>query len=497
MPSPDFSNYIDLTINDEQPGVIYENAIDYARIALPEFSPRPGTVEDAILQATSFMAGITLGAVNRLPDGLMEGIMRLLGVVRREATFGSIDIDFLLSGTGLTIEQDTVVYYQTTDGDITVQYPFILETETTASVGLDTVTATLTSQVAGILPSIPIGTVLNLAQASTAVLSATTASEVTQGNRAESQIEYFNRATTSLESLSSCLSTSRQVENYILSNYSEVHRCKVYDLAKAVSYNPGADAQNATKVGATTTVLASQDFVTDLYSLNSQLLRVVTPSLSIASYEDTIPSGHFTGASVISASPVSSSIQYTDSGTSGTYGPVSLVAADSLLISNVGENPGHFIIFLCDSAGEPVLQSIKDSIYTDVAERITAGLSFTILDAFPLDVDFTITISVDAEFGASTVAETVASEMESYMSLANWPNWSSFIRVFDIVARVSRIAGVEYVYSVLSSIPDLAGGAMSGNDSLVTTVTDGSQLIGYEILYAGIMPRASVEVLVI
>jgi hypothetical protein len=422
----------------------------------------------------------------------MEGVMRLLGVVRKEATFGSIDIEFQLSGNGLTIPAETVVYYQTTDGDITVQYPFILDAETTADENSDTVTATLTAQVAGILPSIPVGTVLNLAQASTVILTATTADTVVQGDRAETQAEYFNRSTTSLESLSACLATAKQVENYILATYSEVHRCKVYDLAKAIAYIPGDTDENATKIDGATTVFADEKFVTGLYEMDSQLMRVITPSLSIASYESTIPSGHYTGASA-----GSSSVTYTDSGQTGTYGPITLVAADSLLLTTVGNYPGNFIVFMCNSDGEPVLQSVKDTIYDDVAAKITAGISFTILDAFPFDIDFTITISVDPEYGAATVAANVAAEMESYMSLANWPNWSSFIRIFDIVARISKLDGVSYVYSVTPSVPTGATTAMENNEILASAVTDGTQLIGYEIAYAGVMPRASVEVLVI
>ena len=231
MASPDFSNYIDLTVNDKQPDTIYNEAVDYARIALPEFAPRSGTVEDAVLQATAYMAGVTAGSINRLPNGLMEGVMRLIGVVRKEATFGSVDVEFTLSSNGLTVPAETIVYFQTTDGDITVQYPFILEADTTAAVGESTVVATLISQTGGILPVIPIGTSLSLAQANTVVLSAVTDSDVTQGARAETETEYFNRATTYLESLSSCLATAKQVENYILANYSEVYRCKVYDLS--------------------------------------------------------------------------------------------------------------------------------------------------------------------------------------------------------------------------------------------------------------------------
>ena len=498
MASPDFSNYIDLTVNDKQPDEIYNDAIDYAKIALPEFSPRSGTVEDAILQSTAYMAGFTSGSINRLPNGLMEGIMRLIGVVRKEATFGSISIEFTLSGDGLTVPAETIVYFQTTDGDITVQYPFILSADTTAIAGESTVTATLTSQVGGILPTIDIGTILSLSQANTVVLSAATEAAVTQGARAETEAEYFDRATTYLESLSSCLATAKQVENYILTNYLEVYRCKVYDLTQAIVYQASAAATNAGKSGYSTTVLASSDFVINLYQLNSQVVRAVTPSLSLSSYESTIPSGHYTGASAGSASAGSASVVYTDSASAnGSYGPVSLVALESLLLTSVGDSPGHFVIFMCDQDGIPVLSSIKDEISTDVAAKITAGLTFEILDSFPVDINFTVTISVDAEYGASTVATELATDLETYMSVAEWPNWNSFVRIFDIVVRSSKIAGVSYVYSVAPSIPTSAEGAMERNEELISEVTDDGNLIGYEFLYAGLMPRATVEVLVI
>ena len=94
MASPDFSPYIDLAGDNLGPDELYTQAVEYARLALPEFAPRTGTVEDAIMQATSLLASLTLGSINNLPDGLMEGILRLLGITRFEATFGTIGVEF-------------------------------------------------------------------------------------------------------------------------------------------------------------------------------------------------------------------------------------------------------------------------------------------------------------------------------------------------------------------------------------------------------------------
>ena len=497
MPSPDFSNYIDLTVNDLQPGDIYDSAVEYARTALPEFAPRAGTVEDAVLQATAFVASTTVGAINRLPDGLMEGILKFMNVLRNESTFGSASIEFTLGSAGDVVPAGTIAVYETTDGDVRVQYPFELESELTAEVGETTVIGIATSQVAGILPSIPSGSTLILSQPSAIVLAANTVGSITQGNRPETQAEYFARATSKLESLSSVLTTAKQVENYILTAYSEVYRCKVYDLTEAIVYEASAGTQNATRSGTAVTIMTDTDFVTDMNGLtvgSETLLRIVSPSLSgSTAFETLLPSGHYTGAS-----SGSSSVAYTDViSNSGSYGPIDVIAMESIELTNIGGDAGFFVIFLCDRDGLPVSDAYKTTIYNDVADRIVAGLSFKILDAFPADLTFTVTISVDEEYGASSVATEVSNELESYMSLAGWPNWESTLRIFDIVVRANRVPGVSYVYSVVGDISEYSDGAMYGNQNLVSTLTDGVSTIGYSFLYAGVMPRASVEVVVI
>jgi hypothetical protein len=497
MPSPDFSNYIDLTINDLQPGDIYDAAVEYARTALPEFAPRAGTVEDAVIQATAYIAGTTVGSINRLPDGLMEGVLKFMDILRNEATFGSASIEFTLGSAGDIVPAGTIAVFETTDGDVRIQYPFELTSELIAEVGETTVVGIATSQVAGILPSIPSGTTLILSQPSAVVLSATTTGAITQGGRPETQTEYFNRATSKLESLSSVLTTAKQVENYILTTYSEVHRCKVYDLTEAIVYEAASGSQNASRSGTSVTVMTDNDFVADMNGLTvgtETLLRIVSPSLSGSTvFETLLPSGHYNGAS-----SGSSSVAYTDViSASGSYGPIDVIAMESIELTNIGGNPGFFVIFLCDRDGLPVSDSYKTTIYNDVNDRIVAGLSFKILDAFPVDLTFTVTISVDEEFGASSVATDVSTELESYMSLAGWPNWESTLRIFDIVVRANRVPGVSYVYSVVGDISEYADGAMYGNQNLVSILTDGGNTIGYSFLYAGVMPRASVEVVVI
>jgi hypothetical protein len=77
MPSPDIRNYVDLTVYDLQPTDIYDASVEYAATSLPEWRPVPGSVEDALLQAASFMTGELVGAINRLPSGVVEALLKL------------------------------------------------------------------------------------------------------------------------------------------------------------------------------------------------------------------------------------------------------------------------------------------------------------------------------------------------------------------------------------------------------------------------------------
>ena len=112
MPA-NFSEYINLRPFDVSPTAIYLDAIDYARVVLPEFQPRQGTPEDAILQAISYISSLNVSAINRLPDRLMAGIVGMMGVELDEGSKTVIDVKFTCTtNSGTTIPQGTVIRYE-------------------------------------------------------------------------------------------------------------------------------------------------------------------------------------------------------------------------------------------------------------------------------------------------------------------------------------------------------------------------------------------------
>lgn len=237
MPA-DFSEYINLIPFDVSPTSVYLDAIEYAKLTLPEFQPRQGTPEDAILQAVSYISALNIAAINRLPDRLMSGILGMMGVERDDGTHAVIDVLFTgIDEEGTTIPQSTIlrydyellgerrsVYFETVeDGVIEPGSPVTVVVEARA---IDV----------GIILPVTEGLELSIDSPTSNILSASVDSFVSQGSNTESDGDYLNRAVQYLASLSSAFAKPSQIEGYVLSFFSSnVGRCKVYDLTNPSS----------------------------------------------------------------------------------------------------------------------------------------------------------------------------------------------------------------------------------------------------------------------
>ena len=231
MSSPDFREYIDLTVFDTTPQKLYDEAVTYAQTAMPEFEPRIGTVEDAILQSAAYVGGILATGINRLPDGIMEGMCRLLGFERNEATFATGVVEFTVSvNSGVVIPAGTVVTYDVYANGVTTPYPFATDTDLVIGSGSDTGTVAVTATYAGKFPALLAGQSLTLVSQVPYILTASLDEDLVVGSNAETQTEFFNRATQYFASLNTTLATKSQMSNYIVANYPTVPVFKVYDL---------------------------------------------------------------------------------------------------------------------------------------------------------------------------------------------------------------------------------------------------------------------------
>jgi hypothetical protein len=249
MPSPDFSTYIDLTLYDLEPSSIYDEAIAYARTSVPEFSPRAGTLEDAIMQACAYNTSLIYSQINRLPDGLMEGLARLTGLERLEATFatGTVDIE-VFDNNGATIAAGTVIQYEEIVDDIINSYPFETVTDLVIASPNTTGTVAIKAIYAGQYPALLTGQALTLVSPAPAVISLSLDTTLLVGTDTETDTEYFNRATQHFASMSSVLTTKTQLANYIKANYPNIPYFGVFDLTvnSNLAWSAGNSAGNVT-----------------------------------------------------------------------------------------------------------------------------------------------------------------------------------------------------------------------------------------------------------
>lgn len=233
----DFSQYISLRPFDASPTAIYLDSIDYARMALPEFQPRQGTPEDAILQAISYISSMNISAINRLPDRLMAGIVGMMGVDLDEGTKTIIDIKFTsTTADGTTIPQGTVVRYDYEFlGDRNSIYFETSEELIIAAVDEEDplpfgIVEAAALDVGQTIP-LEVGYVFEIETPTTDILQAELNEVVTSGLNPETEIEYLTRAVNFLSSLSSSFAKAEQVDSFIASQYlSTISRSKTYDL---------------------------------------------------------------------------------------------------------------------------------------------------------------------------------------------------------------------------------------------------------------------------
>jgi hypothetical protein len=242
----DFSNYVDLTIYDATATDIYLGSIELARLTLPEFSLRTGTVEDAIFQAMSYTQMLSVAAINRIPNRIMEGVLKLAGLERDSGSRAIIEVDVSLSSiTSVTIPAGTAFTYEVAYGESsTIEYTFlasedvtILETDFDAGEGetLPHKAVALTSQMIGehILPFV--GQELTIQDIFPDVLNATFTSSTQNGRNPEDDSAFLDRCLSTMQSFADANVTAQQLKTYILTTSEIVSRCKVYDLTSPLN----------------------------------------------------------------------------------------------------------------------------------------------------------------------------------------------------------------------------------------------------------------------
>jgi hypothetical protein len=442
MASPDFSEYIDLTIYDEQPGDIYDAAITYARTALPEFSPRVGTVEDAVLQAMSYVSGTMTGAMNRLPNGLMEGILNLLGFSRSEATFATGYVNFTaVDDSGVTIPSGTQVAYREVTSTGTINHIFTTDEAVTITAGNTTTSSPVpvTAVIAGQKPPISDGNTMLIVSASNRLLSSTFSGNVNQGAAGESDADYMTRGRAYLATLNQSLATASQISNYILVNYPEIYRATTLNTTK-VETGQGVYIYNysSSLIGASVSFDPTTDI--DPTPVAGDVVRVYGAS-----------SSQFNGFFEIDSLD-SSNIFLTTSGLTAASAAESFtIEFLETLTTSASSYGGYVVTAVAGTSGSPISDAYRSNVESAIGSMIIAGLNFSTVNAIVVPVEATVDIVVAPGYDEIEIRTAVDAAITSYLSPDSW-DWSSRIRVNSVISRASQVSGVSYVGSVVLAI---------------------------------------------
>ena len=444
MPA-DFSEYVNLKIFDKEPGDIYRDSIEIARLSLPEFNLRIGTPEDAIFQAMAYVSALNISAINRLPDRLMAGVMSILGFQRQEAIPAEVDIEITLASyDGAVIPAGTVFSFDSVFEDEVQQFAFqttsavtIPEVDIEETEEYPTEIITVVCLTPGVIPPLTSGTELLVVSSGTDIFSAVVAStsNFANGINEDTDEDYLSRASTYMRSLTSALTKPSQVDSYLLTVYpGVVGRAKTYDLTN------GDDAFGDITVARSSGVVRTY-LEDDLATIETEAphLIVVGDVIDLEIF-DSSSSAMFNG-------------MHTVTGTSETN--ISFVKVGDNSASNITtgsvyaglEETGHInvVAYGVNSFLTPLQ---KVGILNDITSKTVAGLSISLSDPTLVSFEMFGNVTVSQQYDLSMVQESVNDALIAYFSPSEFPFIYDRIRLSQIISIITNVPGVTYVESV-------------------------------------------------
>lgn len=227
MTSPDFSEYVDLTLYDRNPDDLMDEMLDHGRQILPQWDPSVGNIETVMVETFANQSAALLAGFNRLPDGILEGMLNLFGITRSDGNAASATVTLTAVDTaGYMIPADTEFAYFASE----TAYVYYLAADAAIPNGSTEASATIVAREVGEeFNSPPSGSLLQVLTATPFLTSAVLATAPTGGSDTETDDQYFARAVNTVASYSTALVTPSQIQAHVLDDYPEVFRCQVYD----------------------------------------------------------------------------------------------------------------------------------------------------------------------------------------------------------------------------------------------------------------------------
>ena len=441
MPA-DFSEYVDLSIFDKEPGDIYRDSIELARLSLPDFNLRVGTPEDAIFQAAAYVSALNINAINRLPDRLMAGIVSMLGYQRQEAIPAEVDVEITLgSYEGGVIPAGTVFVYDSVFEDEVQQYAFQLTSALTIPSTIGTAypseIATVTAIDAGVIPPLTAGVEMAVISSGTDIISVVVANNpnFANGLNADMDTEYLSKAATYLRSLASALVRPTQVDAYLLTNYPGiVSRAKTFDLT-----NGDADGGNITNKRTNGVVKTF---------LNTNLATVETEAPHLFIVGDVVELDVFNSSVSATFNGEHTVTQAGD--TTFSFVKVAGNSASTVVTGSAyaGQDVSGYVTVVAYGNNTELTFPQKIAILSEIRAKSVAGLTIEIIDPTLVTLEISGSMTLNEQYEQTALQNSIEDALVEFLNPANFSLNFDRIRQSQIISLISNIPGVIYVESL-------------------------------------------------
>jgi uncharacterized phage protein gp47/JayE len=108
MPSPDVSQYVDLTLYDVDAQALVDRALTEAAVRFPDWTPREGNTEVVLIEAMALQVAELVYAINRVPGAVTEVLLRLFGLNRAPGSPPTATARiYVANSTGYTVPSGT------------------------------------------------------------------------------------------------------------------------------------------------------------------------------------------------------------------------------------------------------------------------------------------------------------------------------------------------------------------------------------------------------
>lgn len=304
MASPDFSEYVDLTIYDTDAETLLNQIVTYARGVMPEWTPAAGEVEMMLAEVFAVGSADLAAYINRVPAGVLEGLIDLFGETRSSGVKSTGTVDVTMVGTsGYTLPAGTPLAYTNT----TPAYVFVTDADLVVSAGSTTGSVAVTATAVGaghntVPASADLQVLSNVSFVSSVAFNSTGPSG---GASAESDDAYLRRVVNKFATYSSALTTTGQIRTSVLDSFSStVYRCAVYDKER---YLDRAISSTTEHPGYVLVAVADQNAVNSTGNFTDVTLTSGEVAAVRAHLEARVPAGlqiDLMSAEVVSASVI-------------------------------------------------------------------------------------------------------------------------------------------------------------------------------------------------